>query len=1117
MKAPFLSQVRCALCFGLLAALASGKNDALRSPAPVDALGRPKIVKLGTIDCDLVETTPIVFQGRLYRCEWVRTGYAGNRLKQDHFRLVDHQTGRATPAFARGYLFASAFVESNTVHVTGTRKSPQGDRIQMFASRDLTNWESWVVFEQPGFGLFNTSLCRAADEYVLMSEIDRPAGQAGVPFTARFLKSKDLRRWDLTPPECNYAKDRYTAPHCLRYLDGWFYNFYLEACKGYELRVVRSRDLIHWQPSPLNPVLRASDEDRNIANPKLTAAERERVAKAVNLNNSDIDFCEFKGRLVINYSWGNQQGVEHLAEAVYEGTEAPFLRGWFPADAPDAGAAAGPARAWTHPLINQRKLNSPLVEVTPFVFKDRLYLLENWQKQWEFPGSPDGSHFQEDEIRIRDVAADKIVSVALNGHGLGMALVWSNRVHVFAGNWGTKKKWEITEIEATSSDDLVNWTKPIVVLRAEPQEKFFNVSVCRGREAFVLLAESNDPKWPPFTFKYFKSDDLMHWTPVPDAIYGRDKYVGGPALYFEGGWYYTLYLESLSGGKYETRITRSRDLLRWQDAPAGRPVVTFNPTNTVHPLRPAHVRESNASDAEVVFWRGKTRVYFTGGDQQLAGDLQLAEFNGTPRELFESFFKEDAGADTVAPDHAGDWYPVLVKDKVATNAATTTSTHSTAFKPSSRQLKYQEAQLGAFIHFGPASYLNSDMLAVPPASLFNPTELDADQWVRAAKSFGAKHVILTTKHHNGFCLWPTTTTDYSVKSSPWRNGQGDVVREFVAACRRHGLSPGVYLSAGDKHFPCWSTPDPLGKRKLHGDRAAYFHTYLQQVKELLTQYGELCALWIDGAYDPFGWDVMDSASGKVIGSEHARAIRAYIHALQPGTVIFSGFIPDVRWSGSEQGWAAYPLFNVVTKGNGPVNWISPEAEGWFIPEAVLHTRSTWFWSTNSDPTLKSLDGLVQVYYDSIGRGANLLVNMTPDPTGRIPEAEVKRLAEFGAEIQRRFSQPIAELGELDRWSAEHALELDLKGERAVDHLVIEEDLRYGQRIREYQVEAQTASGWKPVASGSTVGRRRIEMFAPVLTAKLRFRVTQAGAIPQMRLLAAYSIAGAPSPETSPAQ
>jgi hypothetical protein len=307
------------------------ENSSAGTPHPSDAPSRPKIIKLGTIDCDLVETTPIVFRGRVYRCEWVRTSYAGNLLKEDYIRLVDRETGEVTAPFGRGYMFASAYVEGGTVYVTGTRKSKEADQIRMFASRDLAHWDEWIVFDQPGFGIFNTSLCKAGKEYVLLFEIDRPADQAGVPFTARFLKSQDLRSWQLTQPECVYAKDRYTAPHCLRYLDGWFYDFYLEAFRGYEMRVVRSRDLAHWDPSPLNPVLRASAEDRKIANPRLTPAQRERIASAVNLNNSDIDFCEYQGRLIINYSWGNQQGIEHLAEAVYEGSEAEFLQAWFPA------------------------------------------------------------------------------------------------------------------------------------------------------------------------------------------------------------------------------------------------------------------------------------------------------------------------------------------------------------------------------------------------------------------------------------------------------------------------------------------------------------------------------------------------------------------------------------------------------------------------------------------------------------------------------------------------------------------------------------------------------------------------------------------------------------------
>ncbi len=291
---------------------------------------------------------------------------------------------------------------------------------------------------------------------------------------------------------------------------------------------------------------------------------------------------------------------------------------------------------WNSCLVKKGKLNSPLVEVTPFVFKGRFYMLENWQKQWE---TGKRGRCQEDEVRIRDVQTDEIVSTPLLGHGLGMAFVWQDRVYLFAGNWGKHEKWHIKDISMTSSDDLREWSELVVVLKANPDESFFNVSVCRGDDRFVLLVESNDPRWPAFTFKYLTGGDPRQWKPVPKALYGTKKYVGGPALYHEGGYYYTLYLQSLGSGRYETRITRSKDLVHWQDAPDGRPFMTFNPENHVHPLRSKEIRECNASDAEVVYWKGKTLVYFTGGDQHYAGDLQWAQFDGTPRELFEHFFE----------------------------------------------------------------------------------------------------------------------------------------------------------------------------------------------------------------------------------------------------------------------------------------------------------------------------------------------------------------------------------------------------------------------------------------------------------------------------------------------
>ena len=289
---------------------------------------KPLIVKRGTIDLDLVEITPVVFKGKLYRFEYVRERYEPNKTGSSYFRFIDVESGKPTPAFAAGYHLGSAFVDDDTADVTGTN-AWGGSKIDMFRSTDLVHWKKTNALNESKYKIYNTSICKADNLYVLMFEIGAPKEEAGERFTARFAKSKDLMEWTLTPPECVYAKDRYTAPHCLRYLDGYFYDFFLEAHDGYEMRVVRSKDLMEWEASPKNPVLKASPDDKKIANPKLTAEQRETVKKAKNINNSDIDFCEYKGRVIINYSWGDQQGAEFLAEAYYEGTVESFLRGWF--------------------------------------------------------------------------------------------------------------------------------------------------------------------------------------------------------------------------------------------------------------------------------------------------------------------------------------------------------------------------------------------------------------------------------------------------------------------------------------------------------------------------------------------------------------------------------------------------------------------------------------------------------------------------------------------------------------------------------------------------------------------------------------------------------------------
>ena len=292
---------------------------------------RPTIKRLGTIDLLMVETTPVVFKDRLYRFEYVRDSYPANKTGASYFRFIDVESGKATPPFAKGRHLGCAFVEGDTVYAFGVDRWG-GSKLSVFRSKDMEKWEDRLALELPGWELFNTSICKADGRYVMAVEVGAPKEVVGVPFTVFFAESKDLLAWKLLPRECAYSKEKYTACPALRYLDGHFYMLYLEARPGpaYETFIVRSKDLRRWESSRLNPVLSFSDEDKKIANPKLTAEQKKTIAQAKNLNNSDLDLCEYKGKTVIYYSWGNQQGNEFLAEAVYEGALADFLRGFFP-------------------------------------------------------------------------------------------------------------------------------------------------------------------------------------------------------------------------------------------------------------------------------------------------------------------------------------------------------------------------------------------------------------------------------------------------------------------------------------------------------------------------------------------------------------------------------------------------------------------------------------------------------------------------------------------------------------------------------------------------------------------------------------------------------------------
>ena len=301
---------------------------------------KPFVRKLGTIDVHLVETTPVVFKDRLYRFEYVNKSYPFNTEGMPHFRFKDVESGICSAPFARNYFLGSAYAENGRLFAFGIKDEWSRDTLDVFTSGDMDKWELGGSLALPGWSMFNTSVCKGRDGYVMALEIDAPKEECGHPFTIRFAVSDDLVNWKLTPSECVYSKDRYTACPTIRYLKetDYYYMIYLEALPGWGFAsyIARSRDLADWRRSPVNPFMMYDENDRIILNHSLPAETKRQIANKLDINNSDVDLCEFNGNTVIYYCWGNQAGEEHLAEAVYEGPMDELLKGFFDDwDSPD--------------------------------------------------------------------------------------------------------------------------------------------------------------------------------------------------------------------------------------------------------------------------------------------------------------------------------------------------------------------------------------------------------------------------------------------------------------------------------------------------------------------------------------------------------------------------------------------------------------------------------------------------------------------------------------------------------------------------------------------------------------------------------------------------------------
>jgi len=295
----------------------------------------PTIQKLGTLTCDLVETTPLVYRDRLYRFESVRARYRPNTTGDAYFRLIDVDSGQPTPAFAQGCHLGCAYAVGDTMYAYGV-PGVGAEELHVFWSDDLEHWSSQPALHLPGWTLFNSSVCRGPDGYVMAFEVGEPAELVGTRFTNFFARSDDLVNWQVLGPDHVFDTRRYTACPTIRFVDGFYYVLYLEdtrdpqsGAEQWETWLARSRDLKQWDLSPMNPVLKACDKDRRMA-VNFSSQEQERIRTAVNTNNSDMDLCEFEGSLVINYSWGNQHGIEHLAEARFAGSLHGFFSGYFP-------------------------------------------------------------------------------------------------------------------------------------------------------------------------------------------------------------------------------------------------------------------------------------------------------------------------------------------------------------------------------------------------------------------------------------------------------------------------------------------------------------------------------------------------------------------------------------------------------------------------------------------------------------------------------------------------------------------------------------------------------------------------------------------------------------------
>src|SRR3990172_2373154 len=417
--------------------------------------------------------------------------------------------------------------------------------------------------------------------------------------------------------------------------------------------------------------------------------------------------------------------------------------------------------------------------------------------------------------------------------------------------------------------------------------------------------------------------------------------------------------------------------------------------------------------------------------------------------------------------------------------------------PSPPQLAWQRDELAIFVHFGVNTFTDREWGdGKEDPAIFAPGALDARQWARAARAGGFRAVILTARHHDGFCLWPTRTTEHSVRRSPFRAGGGDVVREFVDACRAEGLRPGLYLSPWDRNNP------------VYGDSPRYNDLYCDQLTELLTNYGSLSEVCFDGANG-------EGPNGRRQVYDWPRVF-ALVRRLQPNAVVFSDAGPDVRWCGNENGTAGEPNWSTVDPAAVPYPGASgpgitealqhghPDGRVWRPAEADTSIRPGWFYHPAQDGRVRTAAQLVDLYFKSVGRNAKLLLNVPPTRDGLLHEIDVARLAGMRERLRALFAVDLARGRRVAavRGGLAPAFEVDLGRTLTPSIVRLAEDITKGQAAARYTLHAQLPTPnsqlggeWRVLSSGATIGYARIDRFEPVPARRLRVVVENAVSAP----------------------